>query len=93
MYLGFSAHTGDVSDEHDIISVSTHNVVWHAPRDGAGLGGKTPRRAKKPYRKGERSRVLGFFIGLFKWLLLIAVVAVAFVVFRSYRTQKNAKRF
>jgi len=35
-YLGFSAFTGDVSDNHDLISVSTNNVVYK-PRNAHQL--------------------------------------------------------
>lgn len=41
-FLGFSAHTGDVSDNHDIISVTTSNIVYHAAAPGSN---KPPPRA------------------------------------------------
>lgn len=83
-YLGFSALTGDVSDAHDVISVSSSSIVYkersyaeleaerrkHFPKDGS----------KSPYDKSSKSRsgkglfsstggfLAGFFHGLFTLL-------------------------
>ena len=92
--MGFSAHTGDVSDEHDIISISTHNVVWHAP-----IAGTSPRRRlfnSRGKSEGARSSdggVGGFVFALIKWLFFAVIVVIGVIVFRGYRMKKSAKRF
>ena len=93
--MGFSAHTGDVSDEHDIISISTHNVVWHPPVPGSA----TKKRGASKYgtRGGSGSSSGGGFgswlFAIVKWLFLAVIVCVAVIVFKSYRSKKSAKRF
>jgi len=94
IYLGFSAHTGDVADEHDIISISTHNAVWHEPT------GKEPSK-KRGIRGRNRggssssgaSAIGGFLYALIKWLFLAVILVIAVIVFRGYRMKKSAKRF
>ena len=89
--MGFSAHTGDVADEHDIISISSHNVVWHPPT------GASNKRGSKKYASRDRSRSGGGFgswlFAMIKWLFFAVVIIVAFIVFRGYQTKKSAKRF
>ncbi|KAH9919064.1 legume-like lectin [Amylocystis lapponica] len=47
-YLGFSAMTGDVSDNHDIISVSTYSAILSSPDAQRNkLGGSTPARLRR----------------------------------------------
>jgi mannose-binding lectin 2 len=91
--MGFSAHTGDVADEHDIISIATHNVVWHPPVPGASA-----KRGSKKYTSRDRSRNGGggfgsWLFAMIKWLFFAVVIVVAFIVFRGYQTKKSAKRF
>lgn len=85
--MGFSAHTGDVSDEHDIISISTHNVVWHPPVPGSA----TKKRGASKY--GARGGSGSWLFAIVKWLFLAVLVCVAVIVFKSYRSKKSAKRF
>ncbi|KAL7010219.1 hypothetical protein EMMF5_000239 [Cystobasidiomycetes sp. EMM_F5] len=89
VYLGFTAHTGDVADEHDIISISAYNAVWHPPVPGA-----KGKKKRSTYKSGRKSGRIGSFLYvLIKWLFLATVVVVAFIVFRGYRSKKSAKRF
>lgn len=91
IYLGFSAHTGDVADDHDIISVSAYNAVWHAPVPGA------KKKKRQLYKSSSGSRSTGgigtFLYNLIKWLFLLVLVVVAVIVFRGYRSKRSAKRF
>jgi mannose-binding lectin 2 len=99
-YLGFSAHTGDVSgqyprcvrttgsshpaDDHDILQVSAANVVYHPPAPGQ----------KRRTSKGTIG--FGFFSFLFfilKWLAVLVVVVLAALAFRTWNGQRQAKRF
>ncbi|GAA5947560.1 hypothetical protein JCM10213_005159 [Rhodosporidiobolus nylandii] len=84
-FLGFSALTGDVSDAHDIISITTSNVAYHPP---AGTSNKPPPRRSIPGAS--------FFASLFsvlKWLFLLVVVVVGVITFRGRRAARDAKRF
>ncbi|CAG8541791.1 12075_t:CDS:2 [Dentiscutata heterogama] len=80
-YLGFSALTGDVSDNHDVISITTNNMI------------SVPPRVHKPITRQESASSSWF--GLLFTLKLIATAAflgVLILVYRMYRNQSN-KRF
>jgi len=64
-YLGFSAMTGDVSDNHDIISVSTYSAILSSPnaqRDR--IGGGAAKQAKTPLVPGWMWTLLKIACGL-----------------------------
>ncbi|GAA6036842.1 hypothetical protein JCM8097_006308 [Rhodosporidiobolus ruineniae] len=84
-FLGFSALTGDVSDNHDIISISTSNVAYHPA---------APSNNVPPPRRGVpgASFFRGFFSAL-KWVFLLVIVVVAVITFRGRRAARDAKRF
>jgi mannose-binding lectin 2 len=80
-YLGFSAETGELSDNHDIISVNTNNLYdtnTHKSRAGKGKG--ILERKKK---KGS----WGWFF--LKCLLGMAVLAGGYVGYTAWRTQQR----
>ncbi|CAG8746708.1 3054_t:CDS:2 [Gigaspora margarita] len=80
-YLGFSALTGDVSDNHDVISITTNSM------------NSVPPRVQKPIPRQESASSSWF--GLLSILKLIATAAflgVLILVYRMYRNQSN-KRF
>jgi len=83
-FLGFSALTGDVSDEHDIISVSTSNIAYHPMPVSAN---------KPPPRKLPGMALFSFLWTLIKWGALIGLLGVAGVQYRKWSQQKAAKRF
>ena len=94
IYMGFSAHTGDVGDEHDIISVSTHNVVWHAPQPGASSRKQIYNREGRSGGSRDGSGSFGgFLFALIKWLFFAVIVVIGVIFFRGYRMKKSAKRF
>ncbi|CAO1631591.1 unnamed protein product [Parajaminaea phylloscopi] len=84
-YLGFSALTGDLSDAHDIVSISSNSIVFkhrnfaeleaerrrHFPKDGSKPG---TTKGKKSGRKllGGGHAIARFFGGLvgFIWFLV-----------------------
>ncbi|GAA6059102.1 hypothetical protein JCM10212_002073 [Sporobolomyces blumeae] len=85
-FLGFTAVTGDVSDAHDIVSITTSNVAYHPP--SAGQKAPPSRRGGVPGRS--------FFSTLFslvKWLLLVVVVVVGYMAFKARKATRDAKRF
>lgn len=83
IYLGFSAHTGEVTDNHDIISVLTKSVP-PAVKEAA------PQPAKTKKKSGSGSSVLGV---LFKMILAGGLVGVLFVGYRFYDQKNRMKRF
>ncbi|KZV84164.1 concanavalin A-like lectin/glucanase [Exidia glandulosa HHB12029] len=96
-YLGFSAHTGDVFDFHDIISVSTNSLVIPIPQDTKGKI-----KVQKPQTKhghgvptmpdyvdAPKSRGGGFFSVLLKLILAGAVAAVGVAAWRAYQKQRR----
>lgn len=91
VYLGFSAHTGDVSDNHDIISISTHNVVWHPPNEN--YTPKTRSRTRSTLRNSTGGGALSVIFSIVKWFFLAVLVVVAVIAFMSWRNKKRAKRF
>lgn len=96
-YLGFSAETGELSDNHDIISVQTKNLYSAGgttdkskPLSGSGGAGT----AKFP-TAGTKGRSGGGGWGWFflKFILFGVVVAGAYVGLTMYRTNKRRDRF
>lgn len=82
IYLGFSAHTGEVTDNHDIISVLTKSIP-PAVKEAA------PQIAK-PKKKSSSGGVLSV---LFKMLLAGGLVGVLFLGYRFYDQKNRMKRF
>jgi mannose-binding lectin 2 len=82
IYLGFSAHTGEVTDNHDIISVITKSIP-PAVKEAAP-------QATKPKAKSSSGGVLSV---LFKLFLAAGLVGVLFVGYRFYDQKNRMKRF
>jgi len=74
-FLGFSAMTGDVSDAHDIISVSSYTAVLSRPDSGRD------RIKERPPLSSEKGTWFGFF---FKLLLLAGVVTGGYYGYQEY---------
>ncbi|ORY85353.1 legume-like lectin family-domain-containing protein [Leucosporidium creatinivorum] len=83
-FLGFSAHTGDVHDNHDIISITTSNVAYHAPAAGS---------TKPPPRQIPGIAFFSFLASLLKWVVLIVLVVVGVMAYRAWKVKKDQKRF
>ncbi|KAJ6446546.1 Legume-like lectin [Purpureocillium lavendulum] len=87
-YLGFSAETGELSDNHDIISVSAKNL-YSAP--GAPI---TPSKGKNKGTKGYSSKEGGSWTWFFTKIFLFMLVAGAgYVGFTAYRAKAKSHRF
>ncbi|OCK75552.1 putative lectin family integral membrane protein [Lepidopterella palustris CBS 459.81] len=94
-YLGFSAETGELSDNHDIISVTTKNL--YQPNAGTNTGttgssspGKGGAKFDK-YASGKKKGSWSWF--LFKFVLFGMAVTGAYVGFTIYRTKMRGSRF
>ena len=93
-YLGFSAETGELSDNHDIVSVNTKNLYDtknrpdpSAQKPGAGTG--------RPRDKGRKKKQGGSWSWFFfKVLMFFVVAGGGYVGFTAWRTQqRRAHRF
>ncbi|KAF4624174.1 hypothetical protein G7Y89_g13999 [Cudoniella acicularis] len=90
-YLGFSAETGELSDNHDIISVHTKNLYDTKSRpENSGLGNKGAKpktgdgKMKKEPKEGGS---WGWF--LFKVLMFFGVLGGGYVGYTTWRTQQR----
>ncbi len=91
-YLGFSAETGELSDNHDIISVATKNLYettkgrdQNAAKTASSSGNKpTKMRGKK-----EQEKKGSWTWFLFKIVAFFLVAGGGYVGFTAYRTQKR----
>lgn len=87
-YLGFSAETGELSDNFDIVSVKTQNLYL---RGGAGSGGgtsssgKTATSYKKPKAQSGGSWTWFFM----KFVLFGLAITGAYVGFTIYRARQR----
>ncbi|KAJ3507976.1 hypothetical protein NM208_g15886 [Fusarium decemcellulare] len=94
-YVGFTAETGELSDNHDIISVTAKNL-YTQPGSGGGKaspGGKN--KGRKSTSKNNSSKQQG---GSWTWfftkiILFIIVAGGAYVGYTAYRTKSKSHRF
>ncbi|OQN98013.1 hypothetical protein B0A48_16319 [Cryoendolithus antarcticus] len=91
-YLGFSAETGELSDNHDIVSVETRNLYSISGRTG------TPPAGTKDYSRGkyktDKSASSGSWFWFFvKFMVFGLLVAGAYLGFTMYRTKRRRDRF
>lgn len=95
-YLGFSAETGELSDNHDIISVNTKNLYNTNSRPG---GSKSAPRAEsgrqRDKKSGKGSKKGGSWTWfMFKLILFVLVAGGGYVGYTAWRTQqKRSHRF
>ena len=88
-YLGFSAETGELSDNHDIISVNTKNLydtkgrqdTMNKPGSGASRG--KDRKVKITKNKGSWT---WFFVKIF---LFVGVLCGGYLGYTAWRTQQR----
>ena len=89
-YLGFSAETGELSDNHDIISVETKNL--YSPTGASAAGSKDYSRGKGKSKKARVSSSEGggswlwFFA---KFIIFGLLVAAGYVGYTAYRTRQR----
>jgi mannose-binding lectin 2 len=86
-YLGFSAETGELSDNHDIISVRTQNLYLKAGSSSSSTTGK--KTASSAVRPKESSGGGSWSWFLFKFVLFGLAVTGAYVGFTVYRARQR----
>lgn len=87
-FIGLTAMTGDVSDAHDIISVSTSSVHFSQTNPQSGKGRKSGR---VPSASGEESGSwFGFF---FKLIIFVGLVGGGIYGYQHYQRRKRYSGF
>ncbi|KAJ9662153.1 hypothetical protein H2198_001504 [Neophaeococcomyces mojaviensis] len=88
-YLGFSAHTGELSDNFDIVSVDTKNLYSPvAGQGGRGSQGGPPTRNNNQFRSSTKeSGGWGWFF--FKIIAFVLLVGGAYFGYNAYRTKQR----
>lgn len=93
-YLGLSAETGELSDNHDIISVKAENLyhVKGSLRDQSTNGGKDSSRGRSGNKSGSQEKSSWSWF-LFKMILFIGAIVGAYFGWTVYRTKTRSSRF
>ncbi|EAT76252.2 hypothetical protein SNOG_16427 [Parastagonospora nodorum SN15] len=87
-YLGFSAETGELSDNHDIITVKSHNLYRKNPGANSGVNPNTGKKtASSMTRERESSGSWTWF--LVKFVLFGLALTGAYVGYTVYRTKQR----
>ena len=94
-YLGFSSETGELSDNHDIISVSTTNkYATRQYTEGQKQEANRPGRNKGKGYSATSSQSSGSWNWFFLKIVLLFVICVGgYVGWTMYRTSKRSSRF
>ena len=89
-FLGFSAETGELTDNHDIISVASQNLHIRQRQTGGVDTEKVPSR---PYNPGGTKEPGGWRWFFLKMILFGVVVVGGYVGYTMYRASKRGSRF
>ncbi|KAK6341294.1 hypothetical protein TWF696_008373 [Orbilia brochopaga] len=96
-YLGFTAQTGELSDNHDIVTVSARNLYTSPSTPNASVGkkGSKKKTSKETYPDyDDRHEAEGgwgwFFIKLILW---VVVIVGGYIGYTLYRAQQKQSRF
>ena len=89
-YLGFSAETGELSDNFDIMTVETRNM-YQAPGSRGRQGGDVGSRRGGTGRPEKTGGSWTWFF--FKVILFFAVVGGSYVAYTLYRANQRNSRF
>ncbi|KAJ3326404.1 hypothetical protein HDU76_012958 [Blyttiomyces sp. JEL0837] len=106
-YLGFSSHTGDASDNHDIIRISANSILNAKTKpppssnnnnnNGNSNSGQSKPQITNKAQTGSKSSGMGafgsFMFVIFILAILIAIGAAIFVALNKMKTPKAYKRF
>lgn len=94
-YLGFSAETGELSDNFDIINVSTKNLYMpHGVKTGGWSESTSPKGGSSSGNTSNAQKEGGSWTWFFlKFVIFGLVVTGAYVGFTAYRTHQRNSRF
>ncbi|KLJ07658.1 lectin, mannose-binding 2 [Blastomyces silverae] len=100
-YLGMSAETGELSDNHDIISVNTYSLYDKAPGDkrtGSRGAGKKANQKSKTGKGSAYSRsgddgtsAGGWFWFFFKIVVFLFLILAAYIGFTAFRASQRRR--
>lgn len=91
-YLGFSAETGELSDNHDIVSVKTKNLYTTPNRGGSSRSNTgSGSRGKKSNKSSNQGGSWTWFFT--KIILFILAVGGAYVGYTAWRAKSKSHRF
>lgn len=85
-YLGFSAHTGELSDNFDIISVDTKNLYSPVASQGGRAGASTRGGS---FQSTSKKQGGGWGWVFFRTIVFFLVVGGAYVGYTAYRTKQR----
>jgi mannose-binding lectin 2 len=90
-YLGFSAETGELTDNHDIVSVHSYNMYRKTPSDSKPASGKTEsgKKLPKPVKEKSEGGGGGWTWFLVKFVLFGLALTGAYVGYTVYRTRQR----
>jgi mannose-binding lectin 2 len=95
-YLGFSAETGELSDNHDVVRVETRNLYseYKTPSRGdQGAGGGRGAGSGRPYKvdhpNGRRKGGWGWWF--LKLVIFSMIIAGAYIGYTMWRAQKRGR--
>lgn len=92
VYLGFTAITGEVSDNHDLISISSKNIfsseAYVAKPDSKGRRPNSAARGATGAQK-KGGGILSWIWSLLKLVMLAALLYGAFLGWRRYKAGKE----
>lgn len=93
-YLGFSAETGELSDNHDIISVHARNLYTTTQAKQQRPDGFAGQRMKDKKKFDANQSKGGSWTWFFIKIVLFCVVAAGcYVAYTTYRPSKRSHRF
>ncbi|EED15509.1 lectin family integral membrane protein, putative [Talaromyces stipitatus ATCC 10500] len=92
-YLGFSGETGEVTDKHDIISVTTHNLYDSSTSASRNRAGAPTARGRSAGRRKKAASSGGWMWFFFKIFLFVGLVAGVYVGYTIYRSSQRQSRF
>lgn len=88
-YLGFSAETGELTDNHDIISVSSQNLHIRQKI----TAGETEKVQSRPYNPGGTKEHGGWRWFFLKIILFGIALVGSYVGWTMYRANRRGSRF
>jgi mannose-binding lectin 2 len=96
-YLGFSAETGELSDNHDIISVETKNLYDTKTRPDSNSnkpsGGKSSGRGSRKSNSGGQKKGGSWTWFFVKIMLFGLAVGGGYVGYQTWRKNQRSHRF
>lgn len=92
-YLGFSAETGELSDNHDIISVATKNLYDASARSSSRKAQELRSMEKSRSSRSSSSSGFGSWLWFFfKSITFIGVAGgVGYVGYTAYRSKQRSR--